>query len=76
MEDTSFIASGQGVLFFSPANAPDQNADLLAQKFDPYSIINCFDLFTRDAAANIAKAYEAGSLDALFPPGAIPGEVG
>ncbi len=34
LEDTSFIASGQGVLFFSPANAPDQNADLLARNLN------------------------------------------
>lgn len=74
LEDTSFVSDSTTGLFFSPANSPDKNADLLARQFDPYSIINCFSLFTDEAAANIAHAYEAGNLDSLYPPPVVAGE--
>jgi Abortive infection C-terminus len=74
LEDTSFVSDGAGKLVFSPARSPNENADLLVQRFDPYSIINCFDLFTGEAAARVAEAYGAGTLDSLYPPLAVAGE--
>jgi hypothetical protein len=77
LEDTSFVSdvSDDGdAPFFSPGHSPDENADLLARRFDPYSIISCFSLFTDEAAARIAQAYGAGNLDSLFPPPAAAGE--
>jgi hypothetical protein len=74
LEDTSFVSGVPDGLFFSPTNSPDKNADLLAGRFDPYSIINCFSLFTVEAAEHIAEAHEAGTLDSLFPPPAISRE--
>ena len=74
LEDTSFITGGKDRLFFSPSQSPDENADVLLHRFDPYGIINCFDLFTDEAATNVAQAYEDGTLDSLFPDPAIPGE--
>jgi len=68
LEDTSFISDGADGLFFSPSNSADQNADLLVQKFDPYSIINCFELFTSDAAERVVQAYEASKPATLILP--------
>lgn len=73
LEDTSFVSGGDDGLFFSPSRSPEENADLLTHRFDPYSIITCFSLFTNEAAEKIAQAYEAGTLDSLFPPRAIVG---
>jgi hypothetical protein len=68
LEDTSFVSDGADRLYFPPAHSPDENADLLVHRLDPYSIINCFDLFTQEAAARVAQAYGAGTLDSLYPP--------
>jgi abortive infection Abi-like protein len=60
LEDTAFISGGrEGELFFPLNNSADVNAELLVQKLDGYSIINCFDLFTSDAAQRIADELEA-----------------
>jgi hypothetical protein len=60
LDDTSFISGdGNDKFFFKPTNTPDQNADRLVFDFDGYSIINCFPLFSEDAAKRIAAAYEA-----------------
>jgi hypothetical protein len=72
LEDTSFIASGRERLLFPSSHSPNQNADLLVQEFDPYSIINCFDLFTAEAAARVAQAYEDGTLESMFPAQTAP----
>lgn len=74
LEDSSFISDGRGGSFFSALHSPNENADLLLHRFDPFSIVNCFDLFTADAAANIAQAHEDGTLDSLFPESTILGE--
>jgi hypothetical protein len=74
LEDTSFVSNPTDGLFFSPAHSPSENADLLVSKFDPYSIINCFSMFTDGAAAKIAQAYDAGTLDSLFPTPATAGK--
>jgi len=58
LTDTDFI-SGEPDLFFPASNAPNDNADLLLNEFDPYSIINCFDIFTDEAARKIAEEFES-----------------
>jgi len=60
LTDTEFIAGPdmEGNLF-SRTHSPDKNADLLEQQFDPVSIINCFELFTKLAAKRISAEHEA-----------------
>lgn len=60
LEDTSLVSGGgdEG-LFFPLTNSADANAELLVQRLDAYSIINCFDVFTSEAAQRIAKEFEA-----------------
>lgn len=58
LTDTCFI-SGEPDSFFSTYNTPNDNADLLLNEFDPYSIINCFDIFTDEAARKIAEEFES-----------------
>ena len=41
--------------YFSLKNLPDENATLLVQDFDPYSIINTTDLFTEEAAQKVTR---------------------
>jgi|SRR5579863_1919161 len=74
LEDTSFISDGADGLFFPPSNSADQNADLLVQKFDPYSIVNSFDLFTDEAAEKIARAFEATRTETLSVPQSATGD--
>jgi|SRR5579872_5975967 len=59
LEDTSFVSGGGEGLFFPPTNSADANAELLVGRLDAYSIINSFDLFTREAAQRIAEEFEA-----------------
>lgn len=60
LTDTEFIAGGDGdSCYFSRLRSPDENADLLVNQFDPVSIINCFDFFTKVAAKRIAAEHEA-----------------
>lgn len=74
LEDTSFISDEATGLFFPASNPADKNADLLVGKFDPYSIINCFDLFTSEAAKKVAEAYEANRpVTSVLPQSAIGG---
>jgi hypothetical protein len=58
LEDTASVG-GKGDLFFLPDNSADANAELLVQKLGGYSIINCFDLFTSEAAQRIADEFQA-----------------
>ena len=71
LEDTSYISDGANGLFFPPSNSAETNAELLVQKFDPYSIVNCFDLFTDEAAT---RAFEAHRPEALSLPEGTTGE--
>jgi hypothetical protein len=74
LEDTAFVSGdGQGDFFFPLDNSADENAELLVRKFDPYSIINCFDLFTSEAAQKIADEYEANRPQPSSPPPASAG---
>ncbi len=67
LTDTEFITVDDlGRQFFSITESPDYNADLLVNKFDPFSIINCFDLFTEQAASEIAELHKVGKLESLF----------
>lgn len=68
LEDTSIISDGAGGLFFSLSNSANKNADLLVNQFDPYSIINCFDLFTTEAAERVAQEAEANRPATLLLP--------
>ncbi len=59
LTDTGFITGGEeGDQYFSSSRSADQNADLLLNDFDPFSIINCFDLFTDEAAKRISREYD------------------
>lgn len=59
MTNTDFIV-GKNLdnCFFSQSRSPDENADLLVDQFDSYSIINSFDIFTESAAKRIAVKFE------------------
>ncbi|GEM_PF-738741 len=60
LTDTEFIAGDDGNnCYFLRSRSPDENADLLVNQFDPVSIINCFDFFTKAAAEHIAAEHEA-----------------
>jgi hypothetical protein len=75
LEDTAFVSGdGQGDLFFPLNNSADDNAELLVRKLDGYSIINCFDLFTDEAAQKIADAYQASQQQPLSLPRAAAGD--
>ncbi|MCK4306329.1 MAG: hypothetical protein KAY24_18960 [Candidatus Eisenbacteria sp.] len=68
LTNTEFIAGDEFEdHFFSISKSPDYNADLLVSKFDPFSIINCFDLFSEQAASEIDELHRAGRLESLFP---------
>jgi len=43
----------------SSNNTPDKNVDLLLNEFDPLSIIDCFDIFTDEAARKIAEEFKS-----------------
>lgn len=60
LNDTDFISGEYEGLFFSPHLLPDENGDRLVYQFDPYSIINCFEIFTKLATRRIARQYEKG----------------
>jgi hypothetical protein len=56
--DTDFIAGGVGEdRFFLSERDPNENADLLIDGLDPYSLINCFGFFSDVAAREIAETY-------------------
>jgi hypothetical protein len=59
LTDTDFISGESDGQLFTLQNSPDQNADRLIDDFDPYSIINCFEIFTRGAARRVARVFEA-----------------
>jgi hypothetical protein len=76
LEDTAFVSGGgdEG-LFFPLSHSADENAGLLVQKFDGYSIINCFSLFTDEAAQRIADEFEATRQQPPLLPEAATGAV-
>jgi hypothetical protein len=60
LHDTEFISNdGDPDQFFPPSNTPDQNAELLLSSLDPFSIINCFNVFTEEAAAKVSEAAQS-----------------
>jgi len=58
--DLSFIAGGNSEdgLLFSPKLNATENANIFIEDFDPYSIINCTDLFDENSYHIIAKQFE------------------
>ena len=59
LTDTEFIADERfDGPYFSNARTPDQNADLFVTDFSAYSMIHCFEMFTEDAAAAVAREHE------------------
>lgn len=61
--DLSFIVSGRGEddRMFSPHRTAEENARRFVERLDPYSIINCTDLFTKEGAKEVARDFEAKS---------------
>jgi len=58
LEDMGFISDGSYESEMFPiTNSADQNATLFLERLDPYSIINCTELFTELACQQIAKRY-------------------
>lgn len=59
LEDMGFISDGPDELDMFPfTNSADQNATIFVEKLDPYSIVNCTELFTELACQQIAKRHE------------------
>ncbi len=55
--ELGFISSGNEKPMFSSTRTAYENAELLLEELDPYGIINCTDLFTREGAEQVAKIY-------------------
>jgi hypothetical protein len=66
LTDAEFIGSGDEFdrYYFSSERSPDENADLLVNDFDSYSISNCFELFTEEATKAIVHAHQASQTTA------------
>jgi hypothetical protein len=76
LEDTSFVSgSGDEGVFFPQTNSANANAELLVRRLDAYSIINCFDLFTSEAAQRIAEECEANRPQPPLLPEASEGAI-
>lgn len=60
--DLSFIDNDDHTPMFTVRCSPNENAQRFLEKLDAYALINCVDLFTSEAAAAIAAAYEAGQV--------------
>ena len=62
IEDMGFITDGpEEEEMFPFINNPDNNATLFIRQLDPYSIINCTELFTDSACQQIAINYDESS---------------
>jgi len=55
--ELGFISSGNEKPMFSSTRTAYENAELLLEELDPYGIINCTDLFTREGAEEVASIY-------------------
>ncbi len=51
------------ILFFNPRNNVTENARIFVEEFDPYSIINCTELFTEEAAQQVNDEYHSSRAD-------------
>lgn len=54
--ELSFIGREDAPMF-SPIRSAYENAELLLRELDPYSIINCTDLFTPDGCKQVAETF-------------------
>ncbi len=62
LTNTDFIAGDdENGCYFSRKRSADDNADLLVNKLDPFSMIMCFDIFSKEAAERIDA--EAGTVN-------------
>lgn len=60
LTDTDFIdEDDSGNRYFSNTRSADENADLLIQRFSALGIVNCFELFTEEAAERIYQEGKA-----------------
>lgn len=60
--DLAFITDSEPeeeVLYFDPRNKITENARVFVEEFDPYSIINCTDLFTDEAAQKVNEEFHS-----------------
>jgi hypothetical protein len=55
--DLSFIGSPSEEVFFPPSHTAQDNARRFIEEFDPYSIINCTDLFTEEACHEVDRLF-------------------
>ncbi len=57
--DLSFIAGGsdEDDVMFSPLRTAEENARLFVDRLDPYSIINCTDLFSEEGCHEVDQRY-------------------
>jgi hypothetical protein len=56
--DLSFISEEFDQPMFPPSRSPAENAAVFAARLDPYSIIQCTELFTDEACEKIAAQHE------------------
>jgi len=57
--DLGFISRGGDRPMFRPAQSVDENAQAFLNELDPYDLIMCTDLFTIEAAAEVAARFES-----------------
>jgi hypothetical protein len=63
--DLAFIADppddpeDEDIVLFNPRNKVTENARIFIEEFDPYSIINCTDLFTDEAAQKVNEEFQS-----------------
>jgi hypothetical protein len=57
--DLSFIVNdiGDEEAMFSPRRTAEENARVFVDQLDPFSIVNCTDLFTKDACREVFERY-------------------
>ncbi|MBL7663523.1 MAG: GIY-YIG nuclease family protein [Bacteriovoracaceae bacterium] len=62
--DLGFISYGQHRRMFDPNRATlEDNANIFIDEFDPYSIVNCTDLFHEEAAKEIFEKHNKSNED-------------
>jgi len=58
--DLGFIVGEDAAPMFQPSRSLQENADVFLSQLSPYDLIMCTDLFTPEAAQEIADRYELG----------------
>ena len=60
LDNMAFITAGDPdheAEMFSKSNSPDENANVFLEQLDPFSIINCTDIFSEQAAIDVADEH-------------------